>query len=297
MVPGAYDVKARIEAMDEDGVWAQLMFPTFPRFAGTLFIKHEDSELTSAVIQAYNDWMIDEWCAYAPERFIPMILLQLWDPELAAKEIHRSAAKGARAITFPEGVSQFGLPSVWTDFWDPVFSAAEDTGLVLCTHVGTSGSLMNPSPESAKSSDAVPISLAACNTMAATADLIFSGILHRHPKVKISLAEGGSGWVPYLLERMDYTWARTRTGVDRSLSPSELFERHFWTCFISDRFAVENRDEIGVHKLMWESDYPHNDSQWPDSRKLLAEYMADVPDEDVHKIVELNARALFNFPA
>jgi predicted TIM-barrel fold metal-dependent hydrolase len=94
---------------------------------------------------------------------------------------------------------------------------------------------------------------------------------------------------------MDYTWARTRVGVDRSISPSDLFKRHFWSCFISDRVALENRHAIGVDKLMWETDYPHNDSEWPNSRKLLAEHVADIPDEDVHRIVELNARELFRF--
>jgi predicted TIM-barrel fold metal-dependent hydrolase len=156
---------------------------------------------------------------------------------------------------------------------------------------------MNPSPESAVGSDVVPISLSPCNTMACMADLTFCGILQKHPKVKIALSEGGAGWVPFLVERMEYEWARTRTGVDRSISPRELYERHFWTCFISDRFAIESREQIGVHKLMWEGDYPHNDSEWPNSRKYLAEQMVDVPDDEVHRIVELNARELFNFPA
>jgi len=247
-------------------------------------------------VKAYNDWMIDEWCATAVDRFIPMIIIQLWDPEAAAAEIRRCADKGARAVTMVETPDPLGLPSFWTNYWDPVFAAAEETGVVLCTHVGTSGRLTTPSPESEANSDAVPISLCGLNSMAACADLIFSGILHRYPNVRIALSEGGSGWVPYLVERMDYTWARTRAGVDRSISPGELFQRHFWTCFISDRTAIENRYAIGLNKLMWESDYPHNDSEWPNSRKFLAEHVTDVPDEDVHRIVELNARELFNFP-
>jgi predicted TIM-barrel fold metal-dependent hydrolase len=297
MVPGAYDVKERVLAMDEDGVWAQVLFPTFPRFAGTRFIKSKDTDLASACVVAYNDWMIDEWCAYAPERFIPTIIIQLWDPQAAAAEIRRCAERGAKAATVVESPASkaLGLPSYWTTYWDPVFSAAEETGVVLCMHVGTSGSLTAPSPESEAASDAVPISLCGLNSMAACADLIFSGMLHRHPNVKIALSEGGSGWVPYLVERMDYTWRRTRGGVDRSLAPSELFQRHFWTCFISDRTAIELRDSIGLEKLMWESDYPHNDSEWPNSRKFLAEAVHDIPDEDVHRIVELNARDLFNF--
>jgi predicted TIM-barrel fold metal-dependent hydrolase len=115
--------------------------------------------------------------------------------------------------------------------------------------------------------------------------------------VKVALSEGGAGWVPYLVERMDYTWERTRIDVNKSIAPSELFRRHFWTCFISDDFALRNYQAVGVERLMWEGDYPHNDSQWPYSREVLEKTMINVPDEDVHKIVELNARELYNFPA
>jgi predicted TIM-barrel fold metal-dependent hydrolase len=295
MVPGCYDVNERVKAMDEDGVWAQLMFPTFPRFAGTRFLLVKDEKLASLCVEAYNDWMIDDWCATAPERFIPMIIVQLWDPEAAAAEIRRCAAKGGRAVTMVETPSPLGLPSFWTRYWDPVFQAAEETGVVLCMHIGTSGKLTSPSPEATAHSDALSISLAGLNSMTTLADLTYSGLLHRYPGVRIALSEGGSGWVPYLLERSDYTWKRTRTGVDRSISPTEIFQRNFWTCFISDRFALENRHAIGIDKLMWESDYPHNDTEWPNSRNYLAEAVADIPDEDVHQIVELNARKLFNF--
>lgn len=173
-----------------------------------------------------------------------------------------------------------------------MFSAAEETGMPLSMHIGTSGGLVQPSKESG---DAVGISLCGVNSMSACTDLIFSGLLHRHPQVKIALSEGGSGWVPYLVERMDYTWERTRLGVDRSERPSDLFARHFWTCFISDFTAIEMRHRIGVDKLMYETDYPHNDSNWPHGRKVLEEHLADVPEDEARMIVGLNARRLYAF--
>jgi predicted TIM-barrel fold metal-dependent hydrolase len=124
--------------------------------------------------------------------------------------------------------------------------------------------------------------------------MIYSGILRRFPGTKVALSEGGSGWVPYLVERMDYTWERTRYNL-RDGRPSELFDRHFWTCFISDQTALLLRDQIGVHKMMWEGDYPHNDCNWPDSRTILEKVMLDVPDEDARRIAETNARELYNF--
>jgi predicted TIM-barrel fold metal-dependent hydrolase len=292
MIPACYDAAERVKAMDEDGITASINFPTFPRFAGTQFLEAEDKNLALLMVKAYNDWMIDEWCGEHPTRFIPMIILPLWDPPAGAVEIERCAAKGARAITMVESPPPLGLPSFWTDHWDPVFGAANDTGLVLCMHIGTSGSLMSPSPESP---EAVPISLCGVNAMAACTDLIYSGKLQDNPNLKIALSEGGSGWVPYLVERMDYTWARTRLHVRKDVAPSELFSKHFWSCFISDNTAIANRHEIGVNRLMWECDFPHNDSEWPNSRKLLAEALVDVPDDEARQIAGLNARDLFNF--
>jgi predicted TIM-barrel fold metal-dependent hydrolase len=281
-----------VAAMDEDGIHAQLLFPTWPRFSGTRFLEATDKELGLLCVQAYNDWMLDEWCAAAPDRFIPLIIVPLWDPQSAAAEIRRCASKGALSVSLPELPSPLGLPSYWTNEWDPVFRAVEETQLVVSMHIGTSGALPHPSPES---SEAVGISLCGVNSMMACADLIYSGILHRHPGVRIALSEGGAGWVPYALERMDYTWERTRHGVDRSISPSELFKRHFWTCLISDFSGIDRREQIGIDKIMFESDFPHNDTNWPNSRKVLEEMLADVPEEQARMIAETNARQLYRF--
>ena len=112
MIPAAYDVHERIRAMDEDGVWAELLFPTFPRFGGTQFLQAEDKELAAAMVRAWNDWMIDEWCAGSGGRLIPLTLVPLWDPIAGAAEVRRNAARGSRAITFTEMPSYLGLPSI-----------------------------------------------------------------------------------------------------------------------------------------------------------------------------------------
>ena len=111
------------------------------------------------------------------------------------------------------------------------------------------------------------------------------------------LAEGGIGWIPYIVERTDYTWFRHRwyQDIDKDTRPSDLFKKHFYGCFIDDEHGVENRHIIGVDNITIEVDYPHSDSTWPNSRKRAAEVLADVPDDEVHKIVELNTRKLFNF--
>jgi predicted TIM-barrel fold metal-dependent hydrolase len=186
-------------------------------------------------------------------------------------------------------------PSFHTDHWDPIFSAAEDVDLPLCMHFGTSGKVPNTAPDAPM---AVMISLMACNSMYAIADLVFSPVFHRHPKLKIAFSEGGIGWIPYLLDRMDGTWEKHRfyQNVNQEVRPSELFHKHMWGCFITDEHGVASRHEIGIDRLLWECDYPHSDSHWPNSRKVAAEQFLDVPDAEVHQIVELNARELFKFP-
>jgi len=293
MIPAAYDVTERVRTMDEDGVWAELLFPTFPRFGGNRFLEAEDTDLALACIQAWNNWMLDEWCAAYPDRFIPQTMIPLWDTQLAVREIERCAAKGSKGIIFVENPYPIGLPSFPSGHWDPVFAAAADTGLPLSMHIGTSSGLLSPSPDATPS---VGIALCGVNSMSALGDLIFSGALESHPNCKVALSEGGAGWVPYVLERLDYTWQRSRyEGLNCSILPSEVFAQHFWVCMVADRYAVLNRHLIGLDKLMWECDFPHNDSNWPDSRKVLADAVHDIPDDEARQIGELNARRLYDF--
>jgi predicted TIM-barrel fold metal-dependent hydrolase len=141
------------------------------------------------------------------------------------------------------------------------------------------------------------ISTMACNSMMTLADLAFSDVFHRFPRLRVSLAEGGIGWIPYLLERMDYVWERHRyyTGIDFDTRPSDLYRRHVWGCFIDDVAGIAMRETIGIDRIMWESDYPHSDGTWPDSRKRLDEVLTDVPEDDCRRIAETNAREFFRF--
>jgi predicted TIM-barrel fold metal-dependent hydrolase len=312
MIPGCYDPNERLKDMDLDGVHGALCFPSFPGFAGGVFQRAEDKQLAAVCVEAWNDFHIDEWCATAPDRFIPLCILPTWDPLLATKEIERVAEKGAKAITFPENPIPLGLPSFHTDHWDRVFDACEAADLPLCLHFGSSGFVPSfgtlAAPDVSKIMDGtappqapfvVSIALFATNLMWTTVDLLFSPVFYRHPKLKFALSEGGIGWIPYIMERADYSWERHRwyQDINKETRPSDLFRKHFWGCFIDDFFGVANRDVIGVDRITYEVDYPHSDSNWPNSRKRVAEMLADVPDEDAHKIVELNTRELYNFPA
>ncbi len=155
-------------------------------------------------MQAYNDWMIEEWCGAAPDRLIPMVILPLWDPALAAREIERTAAMGAKAIAFSENVYQLGLPSIHdrSGYWEPMIAAANDTGMPLCMHLGSSSRLPSTSP------DMPMLGVIALSPVASTAaaciDWLFSPWLPKYENLKLCLSEGGIGWIPYVIERCDH---------------------------------------------------------------------------------------------
>jgi predicted TIM-barrel fold metal-dependent hydrolase len=294
--PGYYNSVERAKDMDQDGIQAQLCFPQFPRFAGTLFLEGNDKELALLCIRAYNDFILDEWCGQAPTRFIPMVILPLWDREECVREIARTAELGAKAISFPENPSPLGLPSFHTDGWDPVFAAAQERDLPLCMHFGTSGQVPVTSPDAPT---IVAMSLMGCNSMSAAADIIFSPTFKKFPDLKVAFSEGGIGWIPWLKDRIDNAWRRHQYYLDLWMDepPSRIFERNVFGCFIDDAVGVALRERIGINNIMWECDYPHSDSDWPHARKRFAEVTADVPDEHVRRIAELNARELFHFTA
>jgi predicted TIM-barrel fold metal-dependent hydrolase len=292
MLPGCYDPAERLKDMDVDGVYAGLCFPSFPRFAGTLFLEAEDKDLALRCVRAYNDFILDEWSATDPRRLLAMVILPIWDIEASIAELRRTVAKGAKAVSFIESPAPLGLPSFHTDHWDRLFSAVEEVDVPLCMHFGTSGTRPFTAPDAP---EATFIALMGLNSMQALVDLCFSPVFHRHPGLKVSLAEGGIGWMPYLLERADITWERQRfwQNINQEVRPSDLFRKHIWGCFIVDQTGIGLRNDIGVDRIMWEADFPHSDSMWPNSRKVLHEALVDVPDEEAHAIVELNARALF----
>ena len=252
MRPGCYDIDQRVDDMNANGVLGSMCFPSFPQFCGQLFARSEDKELGLALLRAYNDWHIDEWCGAAPGRFIPLALPVLWDPQLAADEVRRVAAKGCHAVTFSENPEKLGYPSFHSDYWDPFFAACEDEGIILCLHIGSSSELVITSIEAPIN---VMITLQPMNIVQAAADVLWSRVLQKFPNLRLALSEGGIGWIPYFLERVDYVYKNhsTWTGQKMDMLPSELFKERIVTCFIDDAVGVETRaapqprhDHVGV---------------------------------------------------
>jgi predicted TIM-barrel fold metal-dependent hydrolase len=295
MIPGCYDPVARARDLLEDGVRGSVCFPTFPRFAGVRFLTAKDKELADACVKAYNDFMLEEWSASVPGLYIPMIIGQLWDPAAFADEVRRNAERGARAVSFPESTHAIGLPSFHDRFWDPLWQAVTETDVAICIHIGTSATMRAPSPDA---SFATEIALAPVNAQITLTDLLFSEIPHRFPTIKITMSEGGIGWVPFALERADRTWEKHRFWSNLAdIPPSEVFRRNFWVCFIDERLGVEARHHIGVDRILWECDYPHADTPWPHVQRDVGEALKGLPDDDVVAMTHGNAERLFRWTA
>ncbi len=292
---GCYDIDERVKDMDANGVLGSLCFPSFPQFCGQLFARTADKDVALAMVRAYNDWHIDEWCGTHPGRFIPCSLPPIWDPEVLAAEVRRTAAKGAHAVTFSENPSKLGWPSIHSDHWDPFWAACSDENVVVCMHIGSSSALVITSDDAPM--DCL-ITLTPMNIVQAAADLVWSPVLRKFPDLKVALSEGGIGWIPYFLERVDYNYGRHHlwTGQDFGDElPSEVFNKHVLTCFIDDKFGVASRQFLDMDNVMWECDYPHSDSTWPTAPETLAASLGDMSDDDIDRITHRNAMKHFSY--
>jgi predicted TIM-barrel fold metal-dependent hydrolase len=294
MIQGCWDPVARAADMRLDGVVGTVCFPTLPKFAGTLFLDFKDKDLADLCVKAYNDWMVDEWCAAAPDLYIPMAITHLWDPVLGAAEIRRMAERGARCITFPETPAPLGLPSFFTDHWDPVWEALQETGLTCNMHIGTSGRMVTPADDAPFH---VSIMLAQANAAIGMVGILESQVLRKFPELQIVFSEGGLGWIPAQLERCDRMWERHRmwSGLD-DLKPSELFKRNMYGAFVDDSVGLELRDRLGVDRILWESDFPHVETMWPNSQEVMKRLTHGMPDDEIDLVTNANARRLYNWP-
>ena len=296
---GCWDIKARIADMDLAGIWASLNFPSLiAGFAGTVFWKSDDPELGLATLRAWNDWHLEVWAASYPDRIIPLQLPWLADPQLAADEIRQNAARGFKAVSFPELPAQCGIPSLHSGVWDPFFAACEETDTVVCLHTGSAQWAPIPAPDTPFETITT---LFPVNGLVACADMLWSGIPVRFPRLNISLAEGGLGWAAMLADRADFVLAHSALGREggswkSDLLPSQVLKRNFWFCSIDDPSMVALRDVIGVDHIMVESDYPHADSTWPDTQEVLATSYAGLADDELRKVAAGNAARLFRHP-
>ena len=282
----------RLADMDRDGVQTQVIF-------GPIFqISTDDPVLRVACYRVYNDWLL-EFCTAAPDRLIGVPMLPE-TPDGATEELLRLAAKG--------GVRQVTLmianikPKLDDPAWEKLWTALEETGIILSWHITVFVGNRDPRAAGKAASVFENTKFFMANFLEPFVDLFAWGILERHPKLKIVIAEGGTGWLPWLVQELDYRhwrlweakefWA-DKGGAELETKPSELFKRQIWATFQEDYAAMSLIPFFGDGHLLWASDYPHPDGVWPNSRDAVTRQMKDLPAEMRRKLTHDNAARLY----
>jgi predicted TIM-barrel fold metal-dependent hydrolase len=292
---GTWDIQARIADMDVDGVYASLNFPSALGFAGVRLTMLDDPEFVLALVRAYNDWHLEEWAGYRPDRIIPCQLPYLLDPELAAVEIRANAARGYHTVSFPDLLHLVHLPSLASGVWDPFLAACEETGTVISIHACSGGVANQVDPQGAKAVLGVMFGVA--QGIQGATEWLFAGVPERFPDLRICLSEGGIGWVVGLLDRLEHEAARRIPGRWQHGTPKELLLRNFAFCMLDDPTTLRGlRHEIGVERILLETDYPHSDSRWPDSQEKWRRQFDGLPADEVERMAWRNAAELFHHP-
>ncbi|HZN12641.1 MAG TPA: amidohydrolase family protein [Acidimicrobiales bacterium] len=290
MRPGCYDRDERIKDFELNHMDGSLPFPTFPRFCGQTFYEGDDKELGLACVQAYNDWMVEEWCGPSGGMNIPLCLIPLWDVELAAAETVRNAQRGVRAIAFSELPHHLKLSTIHSGYWDPLWQVCNDWGVTVCMHIGSSSTNPSASPDAPQGVGGM---LSFNNSMASLGDWLFSTRLIKFPKLKLAYSEGQIGWIPYALERADTVWEHHDSWQhSKELipePPSTYYYGRIYGCFTADYHGVHSLDEVGRDNICFEIDYPHTDTTWPYSKAYAEKILAHLDEDMAYKVLRGNA--------
>lgn len=303
--PAAYDATARLAFLDDQGIWAQVLYPNVGGFGNGFFLRFGDREVVAACVRAYNDFLT-EWCAADPDRLLAVCATPFWDLDFAVAEIERAAAAGHRAVNMCSQPQNFGAPPLGSRHWDPVWAAARDTGLPVSFHIGGGGLgnlFEDPGGIGQQAVFAKESSMLILDNMRCLADLFFGGVCHRFPEVRFVSVESGVGWLPGVLEAFDWQWRNGGIGVEHpeyDLVPSEYFRRQAYACFWFERSAAVAAIERYPDNILFETDFPHPTCQHPGPRTparrprdYATEALGALPEDLLAKVLHDNAATLY----
>jgi len=297
----AYDMTARLEVMDDLGLWAQVLYPNTAGFGAQKFGEIDDPELRRLCATLYNDGMVEIQEA-SGGRLAPMALMPWWDLEASIAEVGRAAANGLRGVNMCSDPHTRGTPDLGEREWDPFWAACAEHSMPVNFHIGASDTSMTwfgtsswPSQDDERKL-AIGSAMMYLSNARILANLVFSGVLERFPTVKFVSVESGIGWIPFFLESLDYQLEESAPSVvdQLSLRPSEYFRRQVYGCFWFESTSLEPViDVLGADNVLFETDYPHPTCLYPDPLPRAAAAVAGLDDATVRKIMQDNAAALY----
>lgn len=302
--PASSDMRARVELLDEQGIYAQVLYPNVAGFGAQRFAEVADPELRRMCVMIFNDAMV-EIQAESGDRLLPMALMPWWDPAASADEVRRSAADGLRGVNICSDPQVRGAPELWQDAWIPFWEACTETGQSVNFHIGASESSMSwygTSPWPALDGErklAIGSAMMYLSNARIIANLIYSGLLERFPEVKVVSVESGIGWIPFFLEALDYQLHESSPSVVDALSmrPSEYFARQVYGCFwFEHRMLAPVVEALGPERVLFETDFPHPTCLYPDPLRSVEQALAAVGGDTARRVLQDNPAALYRVP-
>jgi predicted TIM-barrel fold metal-dependent hydrolase len=297
----SHDVTARVRLMDEMGVHAQILYGNVLGFGNTKAQAFEP-ETRMACTKIFNDAGA-EMQEQSGGRILPMALVPWWDMKEAVAEIRRCHAMGIRGINTNSDPQDVGLPDLNHEHWNPLWEVATELNMPINFHIGSSQTQNawfggTPWPSHGKDQKlAIGGAMMFFSNARILTNLIFSGVLEKFPKLKFVSVESGIGWIPYLLDSIDYQCEELapESMSYLTMKPSDYFRRNIWACFWFERTAMRQMiDMVGVDNVMWESDFPHPVCLYPNSLDVTAKSLVDFSYEEKKKIMSTNAAHVYN---
>jgi len=288
---GNFHAAPRLEEQDVDGVDAEVLFGSARMMSH--FFSDPDPEFQMAGVQAYNNWLAEEFVKVAPDRLIGLAAMPALNVDAAIKEMERCLKLGMR------GVWLNTMPSVGPTIRpddDPFWDACQRLGVPVHFHVRMMRKVQKPKPKGVRGDDLTGLAtVGAADMIIDMSEIITSGVHDRFPNLTWVAVETGSGWIPYVLEQLDDRWWRNRSWLPVKLQhePSFYFHRNWRAAFMIDRYAVLNRHVIGVENMMWSTDYPHHGCDWPETRRVVDDMFRDVATAERRQMCALNAAKLY----